>query len=49
MTKDVEQFLRAFQPFNIPQLRIICSSLYPKIQFAKHMKLKKKEGQNVDT
>jgi hypothetical protein len=33
----------ASQPFGYKKLRI------PKIQFAKHMKLKKKEDQRVDT
>jgi hypothetical protein len=29
MTKDVEHFLGASQPFGIPQLRILCLALYP--------------------
>jgi hypothetical protein len=29
MTKDVEHFLGASQPFEIPQSRILCLSLYP--------------------
>jgi hypothetical protein len=29
MTKDAEQFLGASQPFDIPQLKILCLALYP--------------------
>jgi hypothetical protein len=29
MTKDVEHFFGTSQPFGIPQLRILCLSLYP--------------------
>jgi hypothetical protein len=29
MTKDVEHFLGASQPFGIPQLKILCLALYP--------------------
>jgi hypothetical protein len=29
MTKDVEHFLGASQPFGIPQFRILCLALYP--------------------
>jgi hypothetical protein len=29
MTKDVEHFLGTSQPFGIPQLRILCLTLYP--------------------
>jgi hypothetical protein len=29
MTKHIEHFLGASQPFDIPQLRILCLPLYP--------------------
>ena len=29
ITKDVDQFLGASQPFSIPKLRILCLALYP--------------------
>jgi hypothetical protein len=29
MTKDIEHFLGASQPFSIPQLKILCLALYP--------------------
>jgi len=33
MTKDVEHFLSASQPFRILQLRILCLVMYPKLYY----------------
>jgi hypothetical protein len=47
MIKDIEHFFRCFSAIRYSSVENSLFSSVP--QFAKHMKLKKKEGQSVDT